>query len=254
MGLIFFLGLGVGFHFWHVGKIKECFLFFMGSFLVLFGFILSKSKGGFLALPPALLFFLALALKKKFVLILPLLLVILGWTLQQNPWIYQAFETAKNEMFTNIKQGYHCGTFIDRIQYYQTGMAIWQDHYILGVGNAAYPQAYQKYRPKDICSLASLPDVHLHNDFLNTLALYGSIGLGIFLLFYFLPLTDFFKRYYSADTKNSTIFIMIGCASSILMMIFLGLTQCHFTDEEVQMVFWAVVGVFYKSKSLDKMS
>ena len=253
-GITFFLGLGAAFHFWNAQDKKISILFFLGSSLVFLGFILSQSKGGFLAIPPVILIFLAFAFKKRFIFILPLLLIFSGWGLQNAPWVYKKFEMARNETFDNIKIGHHCGTVIDRIHYYQTGMAIWRDHFIIGVGNADYSQAYQKYRPKDACGVAALPGIHLHNDFLNTVALFGSIGLSIFLLFYFLPLADFLRRYYQTNLKNSYLYIMLGSASSILMMIFLGLTQCHFTDEEVQMVFWTSIGIFYKSKLLDEMS
>ena len=222
----------------------------------------SNSKGGYIAFAFSLTVFLIFVFKKKIIFILPVFLIALSFAYKNLPGLSYKFKQEKQSLIYQIKNDIKCGSTLERIYYIQIGLSIWQNNPILGLGVASYPKAYQKYRPQGVCGVAALPDVHLHNDFLNTLALFGAVGFTIFLMFYILPFIHSFQKYRlnnSQDPQNKVLstlrntvntrknWITIGALTSISMMFFMGLTQCHFTDEEVQMVFWLVLGVFYRN-------
>ena len=256
-GLLLFICLGGALFFWQKGQRKISIYLMAGNIFILIGFILSYSKGGYIALALSLTIFLIFVLRKKFIFILPVFLIFLGFTYKNLPGVAARFTSAKEGLFHQIKNNIHCGNLLDRINFLSTGMVIWGEHPVFGTGVGGYPKAYQKYRPKNVCGVAARPDTHLHNDFLNTLALYGSVGLTIFIMFYFLPFLQTFQKVSHQSSQEDTQkkaskerdWLSIGALTSISMMFFMGLTQCHFTDEEVQMVFWLVLGMFYRSNS-----
>ena len=249
-GLFFFLSLGGIFWFWQQGHKKLMIFTSIGNILIFFGFFLSQSRGGYIAFAITLLLFSAISMKKKFIFALPIFLFLIGWGYQNIPGISERFVKSKNDFLYNLKVDHHCGTIQDRINFWQTGLEIWSHHPLLGTGNADYSRAYQKNRPKQICGVAAGDSPHLHNDFLNTLALFGAIGFSIFIMFYCLPFFQLVKVTLQRHT-NQTNWLLVGAASAIGMMFFLGLSQSHFTDEEVQMVFWLNLGIFFRKYHTD---
>lgn len=253
-GLLIFICLGGALFFWQKEQRKISIYLMAGNIFILIGFILSYSKGGYIALAISLAIFLIFVLRKKFIFVLPIFLIFLGLTYKNLPGVADRFAFAKEDFFHQIKNNINCGSILDRINFLSTGMAIWGEHPVFGTGVGGYPEAYQKHRPKDVCGVAAQPDIHLHNDFLNTLALYGSVGFAIFMMFYLLPFLQTFKKVSHesslGDTQKKAAkerdWLSVGALASISMMFFMGLTQCHFTDEEVQMVFWLVLGIFYR--------
>ena len=254
-GLLFFLSLASSLYFWQKNQKKISIYIMVASFFILLGFMFSNSKGGYIALACSLTLFLIFVLKKKFIFVLPVFLITLNFAYKNLPGLSYKFEQEKQSFIYQIKNDIKCGSTLERIYYIQTGLSIWQNNPILGVGVGAYPEEYQKYRPQGVCGVAALPDVHLHNDFLNTLALFGAVGFTIFLMFYILPFLQAFQfarfsHVTQTQGKNispKTNWLITGSLTSISMMFFMGLTQCHFTDEEVQMVFWLALGLFYRN-------
>ena len=251
-GILFFLSLGVFFWFWKERQKKLACYTFLGNVFIFIGFFLSQSRGGYIAFCLSMFLFLALALRKKFIFALPVLLILTSWFYQNIPGVSEKFIQAKNEFYHYLKTDQNCGTIQERIHFWETGLKIWSHHPLIGVGNFDYEKAYQKYHSKKICGAAESGSPHLHNDFLNTLVLFGSIGFSIFIMFYLFPFMKLFEKFI-IDPGNTHLWLMIGAASAIGMMFFLGFSQCHFTDEEVQMVFWIVSGLFFR-KGVYKLS
>jgi len=72
-----------------------------------------------------------------------------------------------------------------RLQMWQAARQMWQDHFWLGVGPGLYDYRFREYRPEGI----QLRPDHAHNDYLNLLADWGTVGglivfagLGIFMV------------------------------------------------------------------------
>jgi O-antigen ligase len=91
---------------------------------------------------------------------------------------------------------------------------------------------------------------HQHNDLLNSLVLYGSLGFSIFILFFISPVYIFYKNHkmtYNDFSDPEAKYLILGSVASIVMFVMMGTSQCHFTDEEVQTVLWIVIGIFFRS-------
>ncbi len=249
-GLLFFLSLGGIFWFWQQGHKKLALFTLISNIFIFLGFFLSQSRGGYIAFALASLLFLAISMKKKFIFALPILLFLIGWGYRNAPGVSEKFAQAKKNLLNNLKVDHHCGTIQDRINFWQTGLEIWSRYPLFGTGNADYPEAYQRHRPKQVCGVAAGESPHLHNDFLNTLVLFGSIGFSIFIMFYLLPFFQLIKTGLQKN-KNQKNWLWVGSVSAMGMIFFLGLSQCHFTDEEVQMVFWLNLGVFFRKYHTD---
>ena len=253
-GLIYFIG--VGFVAYLISQKRYIFLT-VTSFLLLFvlaGFILSQSRGGYLAFLPAVFLFLFFIFKEKTFFAFPIVLIIIALTLNNTKGINDLFKRVKTDFIVELQQGQACGTLWSRLNLWEAGIQMWIHNPVLGVGNGDYVEEHQKYKSPQSCGVAGELTSHMHNDYLNALVLFGSIGLSLFLLFYFLPFAHAIDRIkekkYSFHLVNNTIdhekWILLGALSSILLMFFMGLLQCHFTDEEVQTVFLMVIGLCYR--------
>lgn len=62
-----------------------------------------------------------------------------------------------------------------RIGLWKAGNGVWRDNVLWGAGPAQFDQVWRKHRPPDI----QMRPLYVHNDYLNTLADYGVIGLGV---------------------------------------------------------------------------
>ncbi|MEO7298269.1 MAG: O-antigen ligase family protein [Verrucomicrobiota bacterium] len=87
----------------------------------------------------------------------------------------------------------------DRIIYWNIAQKLWQENIWLGAGPAHYDMRFRQYRP---AALQDRPDF-AHNDYLNTLADWGLIGLGLILIFLALFYIGVFKTWrYVRRTSN----------------------------------------------------
>ena len=87
---------------------------------------------------------------------------------------------------------------------------------------------------------------HMHNDYIDMLVLYGIPGYLFLCYFYFMPIIHFFKFQHIAK-ENRLFYVGLGAVMAIICLSFMSLSQCHFSDEEVQMIFWVAVGLVYHS-------
>lgn len=209
-------------------------------FFAVLGFLLARSRGGFVAMVLLAFFLSAIVLRKKAIYgWLVILLLILGaWFGSSN----------LREVFMNAmpKEGSHTNTMEVRIDLWKAGVAMFKDRPILGYGDAAYDIKYHEYKVEEATDVAQTGS-HMHNDLLNTLVLYGIVGLGIFIVFFFLPLWEFLRL--NGKYRDHVLWpLMVSGLAGIALMLFMGLSQCHFTDEEVQLSFWVCVSIFYVAK------
>lgn len=213
-----------------------------GIVIILVGMIapsvfFNASKGAILILPLLLSIMAIFILKKKVILLLPFLITA--------PLILNINTDKVANRFQHIlprSAETHDSTSEIRRDLWIAGFNIWLEHPLLGTGDADFTQIYPEYRVEGAVGPASGSGSHMHNDLFNTLVLYGSIGFSIHLLFYIFPLF-LFIRYYSIISTSRYYYLVMGVVASVLAMALIGLSQCHFTDEEVQMLFWVVFGL-----------
>lgn len=219
--------------------VAKTYLFIVAICLLfsIIGFILARSRGGYIAFFLLICFLSVVLLRKKVIwgwIVLISLTATLWFTSPKFQDIFYAAIPAK---------GSHSGTVAERFDLWQAGIAMLKDRPLVGYGDAEYTVAYQKYKVKNAMGTADTGS-HMHNDLLNTAVLYGGVGLIIFLGFFFWPLWDYLKMH--ADTRKHPLWpLMVSGLAGIAFMFFMGLSQCHFTDEEVQLAFWMCIGVFY---------
>ncbi len=248
-GVTFFIVLGSVFYFFAEKK-RQFAILISGLLLFVFaGFILSQSRSGYIALIPAIIFFFACFFRKKFIFVFPILLILFAYVYSKVPAFELVFQNGKRELLLNIQQNQLCGSFWNRIHLWEAGISMWIENPVIGTGNADYPKEHKKHMSPKACTVAAQPTAHMHNDYLNILVLFGSIGFSIYILFYFLPIFSLWSNR-NLDSKISSRWLLIGSVSSIVMMFFMGMFQAHFTDEEVQMLFWVAVAIFYKYNKL----
>jgi len=195
-------------------------------------------------------FFLILLLRKKFIIILPFILILPLWSFRESAKLETIFERGFSS------HGAEHFSLTERLYLWQAGLKIWIDHPLLGTGAADYGQIYQKYRSPNATGVAKKGS-HQHNDYINTIVLYGSLGFTIYILFFIFPFYTFFKKYKILNHPFSDPnhkYLIWGSLTALVMFLVMGTSQCHFTDEEVQAVLWITIGIFYRSnlKLLDK--
>lgn len=248
MGISIILSLGLAIRAYLEGRKIQTVLAGLGTFIMLFSFWSVKSRGGYIALAIALGMIVVFLLRRKVFLVLPFFLILPGLVYQNSrqvqDMVTEAFPQglSRDNRFTTVNQ---------RIDLWLAGFSIYTEYPLTGTGNGDYKEIYQKHKVPG-AKMNADSGSHMHNDFLNTLVLFGGIGLSIFLAIYFLPLIDYMKIFFLIKTINSYdslrveyIHLTVNIAVIILMTV-LGLSQCHFTDEEVQMAFWLGYAVIFR--------
>jgi O-antigen ligase len=242
-GMVLFIAIGFTLSQISRKRILHSLIYLILTIGVFIGFFLTKSRGGFIALFVALPFLLLLLLRKKFIFILPLILIIPLLVLRHSPRLQDIFEKGFSA------QGKEHASLTERIQLWQAGLRIWIHHPMLGTGDADYKEIYQQFRSPEATGVAQ-DGSHQHNDLLNSLVLYGSLGFSIFILFFISPVYIFYKNHkmtYNDFSDPEAKYLILGSVASIVMFVMMGTSQCHFTDEEVQTVLWIVIGIFFRS-------
>ena len=203
-------------------------------------FILAKSRGGFIALVMTLALMSLLILRTKAIFAwLAIALTVLGlWF--ASPKLQQHFLNAMPQ------EGSHTGTMEQRLDLWRAGIQMVKVKPLIGYGDAGYDVEYHKFKVAGAYGVAAKGS-HMHNDLLNTWVLYGAVGLFIFILFFVFPLYDFIRLDKSLHNHQLWPWL-ITTVAGVWFMLFQGLSQCHFTDEEVQSLFWFMVAIFYGIK------
>ncbi|MDH5716628.1 MAG: O-antigen ligase family protein [Spirochaetia bacterium] len=238
MAFIFFLGLGYSIKSFIEEKNKNTLLLSILTFFAFIGFILSGSKGGFISLGLTFVFLCALFLRKKFIFVLPFLMVIPVYAYKY----ITPINVAVNDVLS--KQQGQSGTVNERIDLWKAGVLMWIDHPLLGTGEADYMNLYHKYKMKGAQSVAAKGS-HMHNDYLDILVRFGSIGFTILLMFYFYPIIIFLQKMKIIFASKQK-YILIFSTAAVVMISFMSLTQCHFRDDEVQILLWLTLGIFFR--------
>ena len=245
------LGLGLTWAYYYSGKKRKALLVFLLTFVAAVGLWLTKSRGAIAATAAILPVFVYIQLYNRVQrLIFALVILTLGALV-----IYRVPDVVAKEFVFPPPQE-HVGSQAERRDLWLAGVQMIKDRPIVGWGERGYNLAYGKYQVPGAFGVAVYDTKwneasHMHNDFINTWVLYGAVGLLIQLFYYFfggfLYLRERFKIRRESDRP-----LAAAAATCLPLMAFMGLTQCHFTSEIVQMSFWLAVGVLFAVLESDR--
>ena len=124
---------------------------------------------------------------------------------------------------------------------WRSGLAIWREHPVLGVGPGEIKRVYERY---------ALPEAvkkrtgHVHNTPLQMLVERGVLGLAAWLWIW----VAFFARTISQlralpGDATSERALVLGSMAAIVGFLVAGLSEFNFGDSEVVMVAWALMAL-----------
>ncbi|MCX7874736.1 MAG: O-antigen ligase family protein [Melioribacteraceae bacterium] len=144
----------------------------------------------------------------------------------------------------SIFDKYHITNF-ERLNIWKTGIKIFKENPILGVGDIDLQKVYKFYKEPYLKENYG----HLHNNLINWLVLYGVVGTLIIIFFFvrvFLLLIKIYNK--SKGEKYISSFVLASIASLIAFS-FSGIGEYNFGDQEIMTVLWFIIGMnisFYK--------
>lgn len=100
-------------------------------------------------------------------------------------------------------------TFMQRLSYWDAGMNIFKEHWVIGVGTGDNPRAFKDYYEEVNSKLHKDNRFRSHNQYLTIALCFGVIGLLFFFIFLFYPL--YFHR--GRIEFLHLIFIVLACLS-----------------------------------------
>jgi O-antigen ligase len=197
------------------------------------GIFLTFSAGAAIGFFTAVLF---VTVVRKHKIILALILVAL---------LVLPFIVPKNLKDWARKVNYNPIVFVcgpDRITLYATAANMIRQHPVIGVGVNTFSRNYGRYKLAKMEKYAPTSDrMYAHNNFLQTGAEVGLLGLGIFIWF----LVALFRNGWQVYRKSESGFLKITALSLIACLVaFLinGLTETSLYNQ-VGVVFWFIVGL-----------
>lgn len=246
------LGLGLAWSQYYAGKKLRSALVFLLTFLALAGLWLTKSRGALAAFAMVLPLFVYFQLPHRVHRWLFLLLLIFG-----AGYAIHRLPESLVEQYRFPPPDVHAGSQAERRDLWLAGIAMIRDNVWLGYGERGYNEAYPRYQVPGATGVAAWDEKsreasHMHNDFLNTWVLYGGVGLTIQLGYYFLGFLVYLRERSHIRRMSQRPLAAAGAAAIVLMAL-MGLTQCHFTSEIVQMGFWVAVGSLFVILDTDRI-
>ncbi|MES2310582.1 MAG: O-antigen ligase family protein [Verrucomicrobiota bacterium] len=207
------IALSLGF-FSHLSWIKRILILYTSvPMIAAIGFTLSR--GSWIALIFAILAITIIALRlekiKKWVPITFLFFIVIGAV---------SFVLLNQDFKSRLTEGFDTETLkvndqYIRIQLVMDTVKIFKDHPLLGTGPATFLYVHPRYQGPHYPSLA----VFAHNDYANTLADYGLIGLFIALLFVVFASIKLSRHPRSGEEWHDRVFLSIGAASMSALII-----------------------------------
>ncbi len=238
------LGLGLSWSHYFAGKKLRAALMLLLALLSFAGLWLTKSKGAIAAFAAVVPLFIYLQLHNRVHRWLFIVLAVIGVT-----YLIPRLPESVAEQYRFPPAEVHSGSQAERRDLWQAGLAMIRDKFWIGYGERGYNEAYPRYELPGAMGVAKWDETsreasHMHNDFLNTWVLYGAIGLMIQLAYYFLGFFVYLRERFHIRWQSDRPLAAAG-ASSLILMALMGVTQCHFTSEIVQMSFWVALGSLF---------
>jgi O-antigen ligase len=140
------------------------------SLMIFAGIAVSVSRGAWLATAFGLLVFFGLILRQhgQRLAALVLVLLLVGGS------VFFAKKLAVLQRRVGVSSA-EAKVDAVRLELWKPAWQMWQEHQPWGVGPAQFDQRFRIYRPDDI----QMRPLYAHNDYLNTLADWGAVGMGL---------------------------------------------------------------------------
>jgi O-antigen ligase len=197
----------------------------------LLGLLATYTRGAWMGFGAAVLALLPLTRKGRWLLLGGLVLLVVG-ALAGPRHLRERFLTMGNPEDPTVKE---------RVYMWRSGLAIWRQHPLLGVGPGELKRVYERY---------ALPEAvkkrtgHVHNTPLQMLVERGVLGLAAWLwiwVAFFARAIGRLRRLPAQATSERA--LVIGSMAAIVGFLVAGLSEFNFGDSEVVMVAWAVMAL-----------
>jgi hypothetical protein len=133
----------------------------------------------------------------------------------------------------------HLPQNFNRLAMWRGGIEIFKDHPLFGVGDIDLAKYYVKYkRPYD-----KEIHGHLHNNYFHFLATLGLFGLLALLFLFVMIIIIIIKIYKSTKGKPFIASYSIGALASFVSILFAGLSELNFWDQEIGTLIYFTVGL-----------
>lgn len=245
------MGLGLTWAYYYSGKKRTAFLLGFLTFASLIGLWLTKSKGAIAPFLVILPVFVYTQLHNKVQRLLLVVVAVAGVAV-----ILPRMPDALQKEFTFPPPEVHLGSQAERRDLWIAGAQMIKERPVTGWGERGYNLAYGRYQVPGAVGVAAYDTKwneasHMHNDFINTWVLYGLVGLVIQLFYYFFGYFIYLRERFKIRLESDRPFAA-AAASCLPLMALMGVTQCHFTSEIVQMSFWLVLGLLFALLESDR--
>jgi O-antigen ligase len=247
------MGLGLTWAFYYTGKKSAAFLTLLLTLCAAMGLWLTKSKGAiapFLMVLPVFIYVQLYHWVQRWILIAAVAAAAVLLLPKVPQALVQEFKFPAPEI--------HLGSQAERRDLWQAGAAMVEERPVTGWGERGYNLAYPRFQVPGAVGVAkydmpALEASHMHSDFLNTAVLYGIVGLLIQLFYYFFGAVLYWRERFKIRLMSDRPFAA-AAAGCIPLMALMGVTQCHFTSEIVQMSFWLGVGALFSILESDRLT
>ena len=161
----------------------------------------------------------------------------------ENDSFYIAFN--KRNRLTSIYDPYH-ETNIERLNIWRTGIKIFNEHPIFGVGDIDLGKLYSQFKDKYLKENFG----HMHNNFIHFLVILGVIGFSAVMFLLCKILLLHIKIYRAVKDVPLVSSFSLGAVASFIGFIFSGIGEWNFGDHEIITMVWFILGLniaFYNS-------
>lgn len=237
-----------GLYFWQKTQRKIAALCFIASLFGVTGSILSTARGGWLALPFALIALLWIyrhSLSKRFFIgVVSLFVVaILGISQMPNNRIIERVESAKTDIQRYWDKQDGSTSLGARFDMWKSVFIMAKEKPIFGWGTQGAAQQRQEMAKSGVINMYAGEFHHAHNQFLDDLSKRGVIGLLALLSVMLIPLRQFMRRLTSTSPEVKLI-ATLGTMHISAVMIYC-LSQGFFTHNSGNIFYFFLTTVFY---------
>ncbi len=155
------------------------------------------------------------------------------------------FSYYKRNRLTSIFDPYHESN-IERLDQWRTGLKIFAEHPVFGVGDIDLNKVYSQYKDKFLKENYG----HLHNNYFQFLIILGAVGFMIVAFMFGKIFLLNIKIYNAVKEVPFVSSYSLGAAAVFVGFLFSGLGEWNFGDQEIITMIWFTLGLniaFYKA-------
>ncbi|MGA7161511.1 MAG: O-antigen ligase family protein [Bacteroidota bacterium] len=133
-----------------------------------------------------------------------------------------------------------------RLVMWSTGLKIFADHPLLGIGDSDVHEVYAKYKSPD----DQEPGGHLHNNFVMLLVTLGLVGLSIVVAMFGKILVVEYRALRDSTADWLTGSVALGAFAVFIGFLLNGLFEWNFGSHQIMVFVWFTVGLALVTKRL----